>query len=187
MSTLFVPPAVAAELVEERRRREAATLNVLREEAVYDHWNKELRQIEPNLQLVWCPDPAPVDAAAAGAKPGRWHIVRHNPAAPMTFITLEGPDGSYREPGGWMLDKLREGDLWNAQVARDREALKRRTEDARRREEARLREERDNEVIEAYKAATRTQVSMNRDVAWSQNASGQRAARAARAAKKKAA
>lgn len=188
MSRLFVPPKVAAELVEERRRREAAALDVLRSENQWEqvkHWNRELERVEPNLKLVYCPDPAPVDAVGSGAKPGRWHIVRLNPGAPISFICLETPDGGYREPGGWMFDLLREGDLWNEQVARRREELKRRAEDAKRRDEQRRREERDAEVIEAYQAATRTQVSMNRDVAWSQNASGQRAARAYRRDKRR--
>lgn len=179
--SLWVPPKVTAELLEERRRREAVTLNALRAENEWEqvkHWNKELARVEPNLKLVYCPDPAPVDAAAAGAKPGRWHIVRFNVGAPISFILLETPDGEFAEPGSWMFDLLAKSDLWSAQVQRERAALARRAEDAKRRSEEAFRQARDAEMVEAIKAVTRTQVSMNRSTPWSQNANGQRAAKA---------
>lgn len=188
--SLWVPPKVTAELLEERRRREAVTLNALRAENEWEqvkHWNKELARVEPNLKLVYCPDPAPVDAAAAGAKPGRWHIVRFNPGSPINFILLETPEGDYAEPGSWMFDLLRKSDLWNAQVQRERESLRRRAEDAKRRAEANFRQARDEEMADAIRAHTRTQISMNRSTPWSQNATGARAAKAHAKSRRKAA
>lgn len=177
MSGLLLPSATARELLAERERREAEATQALREEEQWgwvQEFNRHLKSIEPYLKLVFCPDPAPLDAAAAGAQPGRWHVVRFNPGAPISFIVLQNPDGSYREPGSWVFDRIRQSDLWNDQVNRERDALIRRAEEAKERQIQADRAARDEDMVERVRAVTRTQVSMNRDTPWAQNAAGRR-------------
>ena len=59
MATLFLPPEVSRELLEERARREGAANEGLRTEdklAWVADFNRHLKAIEPYLKLVFCPD-----------------------------------------------------------------------------------------------------------------------------------
>lgn len=177
---MWVPPKVSQELLQERYQREATALEAISADHEWK-WKKEfdaqLEVVDPYLQLVWCPDPAPFEAVAAGASPGRWHIARHNPGAPMSLIALETDDGGFREPGAWVFDMLAGSDLWDDRVVRDRERKVRDLEAQRDAREARERAERREELKDRVNAIRRTSVSMNRDTAWSQNAQGRRGAR----------
>lgn len=176
----WVPPEVTRELLDQRHQREAEAFKALRDE---NHWqwvqefNHDLKAVDHRLQLVWCPNPAPVEAAAAGAQPGRWNIVRHNDGAPISCIPLEYEDGSYREPGSWVFDMLKRSDLWNSSVTHDRKRCEKELKAAKERREALETEERQERMLESWKAVSRTQVSMNTSVPWAQNMAGLRRTR----------
>lgn len=177
---MFIPPTVAHELLEKRYQREAEAFKALRDE---NHWqwvqefNHDLKAVDHRLQLVWCPDPAPLEAAAAGAQPGRWNVVRHNEGAPLSCIPLVGEDGEYREPGAWVFDMLKRSDLWNSSVTHDRRRREKEIAAAKERREALETEERQARLIERWNAVSRTQVSMNTSVPWAQNMDGLRRTR----------
>jgi hypothetical protein len=189
--SLFLPPRVSRELQEESRRREMEAAKVMLGDGRLE-WKREfdaqLGRIVHGMQLAFCPDPAPLDAVGQGASPGRWHLVwpGYN-GGPLVLQPLVidatgkphiGGEGGFVEPGSWVFDALAEQDLWSERVQRDRRRIKREAEEAKRKRETDERAERDREVFERYKAVTRTQVSMNRDIPWSQNQAGARAAKA---------
>jgi hypothetical protein len=175
MSRVFLPPNVSRELLEEREAREARAFEAIQsrdDQAWVDDFNKELRRIDDYLQLVWCPDPAPIDAIAAGAKPGRFHVARHNPGAPVSLIPIETPDGEFRQPDSSVFEDLRRADLWSSSNAQERRRVRRELDLARERREVHEREERAAMALEMWKAVSRTQVSMNSSVPWAQNHQG---------------
>lgn len=188
MSSLFIPPRVAAELRAESERREAETLNALQADHGYA-WKREfdeqLCRIVYGMRLSWCPDPAPVDAVAQGAQPGRWHVtwpgfnggplnVQPLVIDPATGRPRLGGDGGFVEPGSWVFDALAAADLWDERVQRDRRRIAREMAEAKARRVERERAERDADVLERYLAGTRAFVSMDRSTPWRQNAAGLR-------------
>jgi hypothetical protein len=185
--TLFVPPRVARELAEETQRRQTEALKAISVERGFkwvQDFNRDLDAIEYDLQLVWCPDPAPLDAVACGAHPGRWHVYRPATSGPMSCLALVrnretgevqlGGQGDFVEPGSWVFERLKAQDWWNEKVLTERRRCERRLEEARRKREEDERAEFNREMYERYMAVSRTQVSMNRDVPWAQNAAGLR-------------
>jgi hypothetical protein len=190
MSRFFLPPRVSLELQEESRRREAeATRAMVGDDRM--EWKREfdaqLERVVHGMRLAFCPDPAPLDAVAQGAYPGRWHLVwpgfNGGPLVLQPLIVdasgkaCIGGDGGFVEPGSWVFDRLAEQDLWSDRVQRDRRRIRREAEEAKRRREEQERRDRDAEVLERWKAVSRAQVSMNRDVPWSQNHAGRRGVR----------
>jgi hypothetical protein len=85
-----------------------------------------------------------------------------------------GGDGGFVEPGSWVFDRLAESDMWSERVMRDRRRIKREAEEAKRRREEQERADFDRECLEHWKAVSRAQVSMSRDVPWTQNSAGRR-------------
>jgi hypothetical protein len=71
---------------------------------------KELKELDENLSLVWVGGRAP---EFPGISPGRWHVRRANPGAPNTFMPIEGPNGEYLEPSFRIVEELKANDLWN--------------------------------------------------------------------------
>jgi hypothetical protein len=191
---LWVPPS-ADPLIDARRQIDAER-QALADEQIHElltdvrHMNAELRRIDPYLELVLVGDRAPgpshpdYDPAIV---PGRWHVVRHNPDAPDTWMPVTGHDGSYTEPTSRIFDRLAEGDMWTEEYGnrQRRRAAKAAAEKQRARDNRR--EQQREEFVERYHAATRTQISMNTSTPWSQNHAGQRAAKAAAAKREKAA
>jgi hypothetical protein len=189
MSPLVLPPRLTRQLERERVEREAVTLAALRGDA-QDQWRREfnaqLERVVHGMKLMWCPDPAPVDAVAQGAFPGRWNLVwpgfNGGPLAVLPLVlTADGPrlggEGEFVEPGSWVFDHLAESDMWSERVMRERRRIKREAEEAKRRREETERREFNLECLEAWKAVSRTQVSMNTDTPWGQNARGAALAR----------
>lgn len=177
----FVPPEVSRELLRERHRREAEAMKGVQDEQRWA-WKKEfdaqLDRVVEGMKVVFCPDPAPVDAVAMGAQPGRWNLIWPGyHGAPLNVMALETPDGEFREPGAWVFDMLAENDMWSERVQRDRRRIKREAEEASRRRKEQERAAGDQEVLERFLAATRTQISMNTSTPWSQNVAGRRKAK----------
>jgi hypothetical protein len=136
--------------------------------------------------LAGCPDPAPVDLVAQGARPGFWHLIwpsYHGGPLNVQPLTVEdgrprvGGDGERAEPGSWLFDWLARADMWNERAQREQRRI---AERARESADRRLEAERrafDEECLERYKAVSQASVSMNTDVPWSQNVAGRRGAR----------
>jgi hypothetical protein len=190
MSRLVLPPRLTQKLQLERAQREAAVFETLEGDA-RDTWRREfnaqLERVVHGMKLMWCPDPAPLDAVAQGAFPGRWNLVWPGySGGPLTVQPLVlrdgephiGGEGGFVEPGSWVFDRLASMDLWSERVQRDRRRIKREAEVAKRRREEQERRDFDLECLERWKAVSRTQVSMNPDTAWGQNARGAAQARA---------
>jgi hypothetical protein len=191
MSPLVLPPQLTRQLELERAEREAATLAALHGDA-QDRWRREfnaqLERVVHGMKLMWCPDPAPLDAVAQGAFPGRWNLVwpgfNGGPLTVQPLVLRDGEpriggDGGFVEPGSWVFDLLAEADMWSERVMRDRRRIKAEAEEAKRRRQEIERAEFDRECLERWQAVSRTQVSMNRDTAWGQNARGAAQARGA--------
>lgn len=186
-SGLWLPPSaqpkVSRELRENTREWEHALLSMMHQEGgILDHWNRELKQIDPNLRLMQAMENAVVPGVIAGF----YHLVRlRDPAKPdmLMVVPLRGPNDEFVEPTDYMLEALRMSDLQNEAAVRARERHDLQAEAARLRAIAREEDARRDEGLERFLAATRTQVLMSPDVAWTQNNSA--AARRARGAARK--
>ena len=176
MSSMWVPPTVTAELHEETARREAQAIQGLVDESRWKwvrDFNRDLERVWPGMRLVWCPDPAPLDAVVMGAKPGRWGILMPSQTGgPGSVKPLLGEGDSFVEPGAWVFDMLREQDWWNPEVRRERARAQREAEQAAERRKAEERRQRDEEVMERFLAVSRAFVSMDRSTPWTQNHQG---------------
>lgn len=177
--SLWVPPKVSQELLDERARREAAVQKVALVEERWK-WKKEfdaqLDRIVEGMQIVFCPDPCPLEANAAGLQPGRWNLVWPGyRGGPLNVKALEDDSGAFVEPGSWVFDMLAREDMWNERATRERNRIKREADEAKARRVERERAARDQDMLDRYLAATRTFVSMDRSQPWTQNASGRKA------------
>jgi hypothetical protein len=195
MSPLVLPPRLTRKLEQERAEREAVALAALQGDS-RDQWRREfnaqLERVVHGMKLMWCPDPAPLDAVAQGAHPGRWNLVWPGySGGPLTVqpLVLRRRGAAHRRRrrvrGARVLGvrPARRVDMWDERVMRERRRIKQEAEEAKRRREEQERRDFDLECLEAWKAVSRTQVSMNTDTAWGQNARG---AAQARGAKRKA-
>lgn len=170
MSRLFLPPGVSRELQQERLAHHARVVALTHYSDVMDDFNRDLKAIDPYLQLVKAKETIEVGTPL---KPGYWHIIRHNPGAPPSVMTIEGLDGEYVEPSSGVFRQLLEWcDLQNPAVGHRRRERAEAARDAERKRLAREREEADDEAMQRLLAATRTQVSMV--PRWSQNVAGRR-------------
>lgn len=175
MAQVWIPPTASRELVEERKRREAKALLLAHVTSVCEKFNEDLRRIDEGLQMVFIPDWMPLDVVAAGARPGRYNLIREDhKGGPLTFIPIVGPDGEFVEPGSHIFDLLNANDWQNPRVIKHRKELQAKIADAKRKAEEEEMRRLDEEVIERYKAYTRTQVLMSPDVRWAQNSAGRR-------------
>jgi hypothetical protein len=176
MSRIFVPPRVARELAQESRQWAADLDKVCHTDKVCDEWTRELRGLDRRLRMVRAPD-KPV--LGLPLYPGCYHVIRDNDfgAPPSVVTAVRGPDGGFMEPPGKLLDALKEMDLQNPRVVAAMRARVAATEAAVEREKQQRHDEKVDEVMERWQAGTRTQVSMNPDTPWSQNAAGLRQVR----------
>lgn len=177
MSRLLVPPKVAKELAEEQRGHLRAKL-----EAVFDfddpvckQWNPELKKLDGLIRIGRAKPMAYVPGYPVRA--GFYHFLRDNPHAPPTVSAITGADDEWVEPDSGLLRKLQANDLQNPAVLVAIAAEKERAREEEQRDKLRDREVRQDEILERWKAGTRTQVSMNPDVPWTQNAAGRKGAK----------
>lgn len=173
MAQLFLPPSVTRELQQERMAHHARITALTHYAGTMDDFNTDLKQIDPYLELVKAKETI---EAGTPLKPGYWHVIRHNPGAPPSIMTIEGPSGEYIEPDSGVFRQLQEWcDLQNPAVNHRRRQRERDIKTAEERRRAREREDTDAEAIDRYLAATRTQVSMV--PGWAQNVAGKRGRR----------
>lgn len=166
---LWVPPVAQRELVERRMEYQANMIHMLQMKHTMDEFNKQLQEIDPYLQLVKAEETV---AAGNPLKPGYWHVVRHNPGAPPSVMTIEGENGEYIEPTSRVFELLQKNDMWNSNSLKEENRKRRALQEAENRQRERDREARQEEMLERYLAATRTQVSMI--PGWSQNVAGKK-------------
>jgi hypothetical protein len=167
---LWVPPAQARRELEARRQYEAELQEQLVRYAHLKDWNRELKQIDPYLEVVWAPETA---NEVGGVKRNRYCLLRHNPTAPPLVKPLE-IDGQYAELGSWVFDQVRQADLWRDEVVRDRKRMEERMQRSKERRRAREREERQEEITDRLHALNPS-VSMTRAGTWSYRAAARKA------------
>lgn len=159
---------MSRELVDKRREATAEMMQMVYLKGVMDDFNKELKQIDPYLELALASEKV---LAGNPLKPGYWHIIRHNPGAPPSVMTIEGPNGEYVEPTSEVFRMLKEdNDMWNPASMHRKRKREEELERAKERRKERERRDRQQEIQERWDAATRTQVSML--PGWSQNVKG---------------
>lgn len=166
---LWVPPAASRDLVQRRLEYQAQMFGMVQMKHEMDFFNPLLQEIDPYLQLVKAEDKV---KAGNPLRPGFWHVIRHNPGAPPSVITIEGEDGEYIEPTSRIFEMLQKMDMWNSNSLKEENRKRKQLQKAEDRAKERDRQSRQEEMIERYKAATRTQVSMT--PGWSQNVAGKR-------------
>jgi hypothetical protein len=167
MPRLWTPPKVDRGLADETRAFTADMERMLdRTRGILREFTRDLKAMDPDLELVFF-DP---DASGPGIVPGRYHVLRKDRFdGPPTLIPIVGPNGEFAEPDSGLFDYLRKIDLWNTAAARDRERAHDEARKAAERAREREQEERHEELVERWKAATETRVSMNDASPWSQN------------------
>ena len=72
--------------------------------------NRELRELDPYLELVWVGARATSDIP--GVVPGRWHVRRTPPGLLDTYWPIMGPDKEYAEPTMKLIEDMKAADLW---------------------------------------------------------------------------
>jgi hypothetical protein len=161
---MWVPPAVHRDILDERRRFDAATLKGLELLEELRRFNEELQRIDPHLELVR----ASPNATLPGLKPGYYHVVRHNPDAPVSVDVLEGPDGEFVEPGSNVFDMLERSDMWSERAMKIRQ--KKELDAARSKERAREKEREDRiyEFKERWKQANSDQILI-KEAPWARS------------------
>lgn len=169
MAELWIPPDVSRELRDATARHNRELLDMFQlNGSVQSRWNEELGKLDPLLKLAKARDGA-VDPQV---RPGFWHLLRLNEGAPFWVQPLMSPTGGFVEPTSAMLELLRQADLQNSRAVRARRAQDEREAASRARAKDRDTEDRVGEMVERWDAVSRTQVSMNPDVPWTQNAAG---------------
>lgn len=168
-SARFVAPKVSRQQREGTRAWEAQVLAAMHQVGgVLDHWNRELKQIDPNLRLMQAGERVSV----AGVIAGYYHLVRlREPGRDemLMVVPLRGPNGEFVELTGDMLEALRLCDLQNDQALEAQRTAIASQERSAARADANEEEERRAEGIERWKAASRTQVLMTPEIPWTQN------------------
>jgi hypothetical protein len=175
LSNLIVPQHI----IDENRRYEQVMFdNAVRSymdhvKGILDEFNYELQKIDPRLELMRAGEA--IIWQSTEVQPGYYFVVRHNdPPAPPSIMPWQTPEGGFREPDSGIFEMLRKNDLWNPATKHRAKKQAQKLQEAEDRRRAQERADRQRELHERYLAATRTQVSMNRDIPWHQNAAGRR-------------
>lgn len=171
--SLWVPPRVSHELRESTREHNEATLSMFYlDQGVCAKWNKEsspLRKFDPLMRV----GKAKPNADSTLAVPGYYHLIRINPGTPLWVMPLH-VNYNFVEPGDWMIDILRQVDLQNPQVVRQREEDKRKAEAQAEKDKLTKRAQRDEILMEKWRAHDRPKFNFDPDVKWSNSTDGKR-------------
>jgi hypothetical protein len=112
-----------------------------------------LRDLDPNLDLVWVKEKAP---AIDGLVPGRWHIRRRNQGAPDTYMPVVTADGGYMEPHAGLIEQLKQRDMWRVGDIKQHFLDQHSKNEAKKEKNANLkREQRRDNIAADYRAARR--------------------------------
>lgn len=169
---VWVPPKVSREMEHEAlaHRAEALAALVLSEEL--KEYNRELREIDRDLQVAWVDE----NTHVLGLTPGRFHLIRDNHPFPPALIPYQDEAGGFLPLSSHLFDFVRHADLWNDQVTRDRRRRTERAEQAQARAKERERADMAEEIDDRIKAAFDPGVSMTKAGPWSYRAHARKAA-----------
>lgn len=171
MSPLWVPPSLEAEYADQRRAHTAELMAGLELTEKLKHWNRELKKIDPYLQLVKASEATNLP----GLRPGYYHILRTPPDSVPMIEIWEGPEGEFREPESGIFRMLEDSDMWNDRVRQAKARRQKELRKARERAEEREREDRIEEWVDRAKAAWETSISMSKTTRpWTQTAKARR-------------
>jgi hypothetical protein len=166
VTDLFLPGSAIRDLEETRRRHSAEVKDCV----VLDReWTRLLKQVDDKLYMVrsrhWVKTGLPLVPG------GCWHIVRDNSdkGAPETIIPLF-ENGEMLEPGSWVFDMLRRNDLQRPGALKERQRQVELLEEAQERQRRRERENRQQEILERWKAGDRAFVGWTPEGKWTQSA-----------------
>lgn len=110
-----------------------------------ERWNRELKRIDLELSLVWVGE-QPFSSQVAE----RFHIRKRVPGGLDGYIPLPP-----RPLGPWLLDTLREADMWDERVRGEKRTREGKIEEAKRRALALEEEQSEDEARLAVRAAKR--------------------------------
>jgi len=159
---LWVPPKVHADILDERAKHDAMQLEGMYVEAICDRYTRELQRIDPHLCLMRAKD----DATVPGLRPGYYHVVRHNPDAPVWIEVLEGPAGEFMEPDSSVFSLVEKSDMWNTRALRVRQKKELDAARSKQRDREREAEDRVDELAERWKQANSDQILV-KELPWS--------------------
>lgn len=169
MTDLFVPPRVARELLDERMQFIQALIRACHKDAICNEWDRELQRLDERLEMLKAPEHQVVGMPL---EPGFYHLIRWNEGAPPSVTPVRGEHGEFRVPDSGLLEKLKGLDLQNARVVAEHKLQQARAQISHERGKLNRREARRGDMLERWHAVSRTQVSMNTDTPWAQNAAG---------------
>jgi hypothetical protein len=175
MSSLWLPPQVSRELRQSTLEYQAEVFAHARQSAFLDYWTRELKKIDPRLEMIKAND----DATVVGLIPGYYHVMLVLADGPPSLLPIMGDHGEFVEPTSRILDRLREGDLQNPEAMRARRERDERAAAQRKRDAERDAEDRVAQMVDHYKSFTETRVSLSKAAPWSQSVNGRRGTRAA--------
>ncbi len=157
---------------EAARARQIAEVNLMAQlTSVCKEWTPLLKEIDEDLEMVFFDE----NARSAGVAPGRFHVVRWNSTGPPGLIPVTGPNGEFTFPYSQLLDKVREADLWDDRVIKDREKRDKKIEAAKARQEEQEARERAEEYEDRVKALINPSVSMTgQGKGWNYRAAGRK-------------
>lgn len=176
-ASLWLPPSARQAARDKRAAYDRAVLNGMALHARLEEWNRDLREIDPHLELVR----ASVQTSHPALVPGFYHLIRHNPGVPVSVLVVGDRDGrlvlghadeplGFREPDSSLFEEIKKQDLWSDRSTRERE--KRAREAERQASKRRERERADivTEVRDRVKATFSPGVSMAQAGPWSYRA-----------------
>lgn len=138
------------------------------------YWNRELKQIDERLELVWIDERAP---RRPGMIPARWAVRRDNSdrGAPDSYMSIIDRDGSYRPMGSDIIEEIKSRDTWNSSVAHQIFVEnERRKEREAERDRERFHEGMRDELAINLKAKIAPSTLVNTSVPWTNTAKGRR-------------
>lgn len=169
---IFLPPRVAKELLAERQRNVTDVLLSTYRDHICETWDRELKRMDPLLCMRRAHEKPALSAISRGLHPGLYHIIRQNENAPLSLFAIQDPaTGGFIEPSEDVLERLRKMDSHNGRAEKLRLELQREARRHEQRAKELAHEERVALVNDHWAALSRTQVSMNPDAPWTQNAS----------------
>lgn len=155
--SLFVPTYAQ---LQARARYESLLAHGLEITEKLKYWNRELKKIDPYLELV----KAQNNTRHPALKPGYYHIFHHRPGGIPNVIVHQGDQGEFREPDSGLLEMLKRGDTWSDRSMKERKRLQKQAERAQRRQEERESNDRLDEITERLKSRNGTSVLVPRGV-----------------------
>lgn len=158
LSDLYLPGTTGREIA---RDRAEIAMQYMELRGELDHWNRELRRIDPRLRMVKAHDRV---AEGSPLKAGYYHVVLDAPGHPSTVMPVEYDDGSFRELGSHVFTMLEENDMWNDRAVRASRNRQQRLREASERQRQRESEDRAAHFNERWKSANRTQIHVKRSI-----------------------